>query len=158
VFSAAERQEDSLYISDAPRRVASDTLIQFHKTMQEQGFSTQINPQNLLLIDLQPIRWRMLLGTFPHFGVEPFPQEDRLLDVYALARLLTRHPSPFEQQPLPFIRAVLKRYDRIDSLPALAPLLHSRCAERLRRNQPLPSALADVLYTWLEEQKEEKHV
>ena len=149
-------QDSFLYISDAPRRVASGRLHTMQKAMREQGFVTQITENNLLLIDLQPIRWRMLLAAFPRFGIEPFPQDDRLLAVYALARLLSRHPSPLEQQPMEPVRAVLKRYGQTDSLPAIAPRLIGLCAERLRRKQPLPSALADVLYTWLEEQKEER--
>jgi hypothetical protein len=75
--------------------------------------------------------------------------------VYAFMRLLKRHPSDFDWQPMDMIRAVFKRYHGKDGLPALAPGLLSRCAERLRRNAPLPSALADVLYSWLTEQTEE---
>ena len=149
-------QDSFLYISDAPRKAASETLQILQNTMRERGFVSQISENNLLLIDLQPIRWRMLLSTFPCFGVEPFPRDDRLLAVYALARLLSRHPSPLEIQPLEPVRAVLKRYDQPNTLPALVPRLISQCAERLRRKQPLPSALADVLFTWLKEQKEER--
>ncbi len=149
-------QDDFVYISDAPRRAASETIRDMQKTMREQGFVSHIDESNLLLIDLEPIRWRMLLEVFPRFGVEPFPQDDRWLEVYALARLLARHPSPIDRQPMEPVRAVLKRYDRKNSLPALMPQLISQCAERLRRKLPLPSVLADVLYTWLKEQKEEE--
>lgn len=149
-------QEEFLYISDAPRRVASETILLIQKTMQEQGFTTAIGETNLLLIDLQPDRWETLFNAFPHTESFSMPEEERLLGVYALARLLARHPAPLNRQPMVPFRAVLKRYDAADGLPALAPRLQEQCAQWLRQSMPLPAALADVLFTWLQEQKEER--
>ncbi len=148
-------QDRFLYVSDAPRRAPRETLAQLQYTMRETGFTVETGPSGLLLIDLQPSRWERLLRSFPHAETAPFPGDGRLLDVYELMRLLRRHPSAFERQPMDPIRAVLKRYTRRDGLPALAPRLTAQCAEWLRQKAPLPSALADVLFTWISEQNEE---
>ena len=148
-------QDQFLYVSDAPRRVSPETMARMRDTMREAGFAVETDPSSLLLIDLQPCRWKALLSSFPNAGAAAFPDDDRLLDVYAFMRLLRRHPSDSDRQPMEMIRAVLKRYCGPDGLPALAPGLLSRCAEKRRQNAPLPSALANVLYSWLTEQKEE---
>jgi hypothetical protein len=154
-FLRLHGQDRFLFVSDAPRRVPREALAQLQHTMREAGFAVETDPSDLLLIDLRPSRWEELLGSFPHAEASAFPDDGRLLDVYALMRLLKRHPSALELQPMDMIRAVFKNYHGRDGLPSLAPKLLSRCAERLRRNAPLPSALADVLYSWLAEQKEE---
>lgn len=154
-FLRLHGQDRFLYVSDAPRRVPPKTLAQLQYTMREAGFAVETAPSNLLLIDLQPYRWEELLNSFPSAEAAAFPGDDRLLDVYALVRLLKRHPSALEVQPMDMIRAVFKNYRGKDGLPVLAPKLLSQCAERLRRNAPLPSALADVLISWISEQKEE---
>lgn len=148
-------QDQFLYVSDAPRRVSRETLARLQYTMRETGFTAETGPSDLLLIDLQPSRWERLLRSFSHAEAALFPGDGRLLDVYALMRLLMRHPSAFELQPMDPVRAVMKRYTQRDGLPALAPLLIAQCAERLRRKAPLPTALADVLYSWILEQNEE---
>ena len=148
-------QDRFLYVSDAPRRVPRETLARLQYTMRETGFAVETGPSDLLLIDLQPSRWERLLSSFPLAEAAPFPDDGRLLDVYALMRLLMRHPSAFELQPMDPVRAVLKRYSLRDGLPALAPRLIAQCAQRLRRKAPLPSALANVLFTWIAEQNEE---
>lgn len=144
--------EPFLYISDAPRRVSADALLSMRQSLREHGFETQVEPKNLLLIDLQPTRWKTLLDSFEPAGELSFPQDETLHGVYALARLFKRHPSEFSKQPMEMIRVVLKRYAEKGGLQALAPQLTARCAEKLRCGQSLPSALADVLYVWLSEQ------
>ena len=144
-----------LYVSDAPRRVPAGDLERIRLTMREKGFDTQINPSGLLLIDLQPSRWERLLRAFPRAGALPLPGDDRLAQLYALTRLLRLHPAAFQNQPMEPIRAVMKQFGRKGGLPALAARLMEQCAQRLRRSEPLPSALADVLAFWLMEQQEE---
>lgn len=145
-------QDQFLYISDAPRMVSGDTLTRMQNTMRERGFIVQTDPSDLLLIDLRPERWEALLNTFQSAAAAAFPQDERLIGVYALARLVSRHPSDFARQPMDMIRSVLKQYGIKDGLPTLAPKLYTRCAEKLRRGEPLPSALANALSTWLYEQ------
>ncbi|MFH1512255.1 MAG: hypothetical protein ABIG45_02755 [Bacillota bacterium] len=148
-------QDQTLYVSDAPRRVPKETLERIQHTMREHGFAAETDSANLLCIDLQPARWKELLYSFPHLGGVPFPDDERLHVVYALARLLSRHPAEFELQPMELIRAALKQYGRKDGLIALAPQMLARCAEKLRRGEPLPSGLSHVLDTWLSEWAEE---
>jgi len=151
-------QDQVLFVSDAPRRISQEALARIRRTMTAQGFTAQISPSNLLLIDLQPGRWERLLCSFPHAEAVSVPADDRWLDVYALARLLMRHPSALENQPMEMIRAVFKRYARKDGLPVLTPLLLSQCAQKIRCREPLPSALADILVFWLTEQKKEARI
>ncbi len=151
-------QDRYLFVSDAPRRVSKETLERIQHTMREHGFSAETDSANLLCIDLQPARWRELLDSFPRVVGMPFPDDERLHGVYALARLLSRHPAEFELQPMELIRMALKQYGRKDGLIALAPRMHARCAEKLRRGEPLPSGLSHVFYTWLGERTEEARI
>jgi hypothetical protein len=144
-----------VFVSDAPRRVTAEELAQIRHSMREKGFDTQESESGLLLIDLQSSRWDGLLNAFPRAGKLPLPKDDRLAQLFALHRLLRLHPSAFQNQPMEPVRAVMKQFGRKDGLPALAPRLLEQCAQRLRRNEPLPSALADVLAYWLLEQQEE---
>jgi len=147
-------QDTFLYVSDLPRRVPADALVSIRQSLHDHGFLGRINSAGLLLIDLRPARWEAFLDAFPSAGETPFPHNESLHGVYALARLLSRHPSEFALQPADMVRAVLKRYAVKDELAKLAPRLHASCAERLRRGQPLPSALAKVLFFWLGEQSD----
>ena len=144
-----------VYVSDAPRRVTPDDLARIRVSMREKGFETQTGESGLLLIDLQPSRWERLLSAFPHAVTPPFPNDDRLLRPYALLRLLQLHPAAWEDQPMELIRAAVKHLGRKNGFAVLAPRLLEQCAQRLRRKEPLPSALADVLAYWISEQKEE---
>ena len=150
--------DDAIFISDVPRRVNAEVLTHIRHMMQEQGFTVQITTGNLLLMDLSQARWEQLLSSFQNAKPIPFPDDDRLTDVYTLIRLLMRHPSALQEQPKELIRAALKRYPEKDGFPKLAPLLLEQCAIRLRHHAPLPSALADVMYTWLMEQQEEARI
>lgn len=151
-FVRLHGQDAFLFVSDLPRREPAGGLAAILKALRERGYMAQLSPADLLCIDLQPERWRALLNTFEDARPVTFPQNETLHGVYALARLLSRHPSAFERQPMDMIRAVFKRCGARDGLAALAPQLHAGCARRLRCAQPLPSALAKVLYAWLANQ------
>jgi hypothetical protein len=142
-------QDTHYFISDIPRRVAGDELAPVLQALIGGGFTGTPDPGGLLLIDMQPERWKALLKPFRAAGPAAFPQDETLHGVYALARLLWRHPAAFELQPMDMLRAALKRYAEKDGLKMLAPRLHARCAELLRQGKPLPSALAGVLTVWL---------
>ncbi|MBN1777162.1 MAG: hypothetical protein JW811_03485 [Clostridiales bacterium] len=144
-------QDTFVYISDVPRRTSADIIISMRQSLRKHGFTTQVDASQLLLIDLQPSRWKALLNTFQKAKTAPFPRDETLHPVYALARLLELHPSDCTRQPTDMIRAVFKQYAVKGGLPKLAPRLHARCAEKLRRGEPLPSVLAKVLYVWLAE-------
>jgi hypothetical protein len=144
-------QDTFLFVSDLPRRVSPDALAAAGKSLRECGFIAQVDLHKLLLIDMQPARWKALLESFQAAEATPFPQDETLHRVYALARLLMRHPSDFARQPMDMIRAAMKQYASEEGLPKFAPQLHARCAEKLRRGDALPSALAKVLFAWLGE-------
>jgi hypothetical protein len=151
-------QEQGLFVSDAARRSSVQELAHIRGQLIAQGFTAQTNPSGLLLINLQPGRWERLLRSFPHSESFRIPTDEGLLPVYALARLLIRHPAALENQPMDMIRAAFKRYAKKDGLPVLAPLLIAQCAQKIRRREPLPSSLADVLGSWLTEQNEEARI
>ncbi|MBE0600668.1 MAG: hypothetical protein IH607_02705, partial [Firmicutes bacterium] len=126
-------QDTHLFVSDIPRRVSGDELLPVRHALSANGFLETLDPGGLLLIDLQSERWEALLGRFQPVKPAPFPQQKPLLPVYALARLLSRHPATLERQPMDMLRAALKRYTQTDGLTQLAPQLHARCAELLRQ-------------------------
>lgn len=144
-------QDTHLFVSDMPRRVSQDEFSFVRQALAEHGFTAATTPGGLLLIDLQPARWKAMLESFRPTGPVPFPQDETLHGIYALSRLLSRHPAALKRQPMDMLRAALKRYAEKDGLAQLAPRLHARCAELLREGKPLPSALTNVLYIWLTE-------
>lgn len=151
-------QDSTVFVSDIPRKASADELKSVVETMRERNFYPLINPAGLLLIDLQLERWEALLRSFQPAGTETFPVCDSQIDVYALARLLRLHPSPPERQPMEFVRAALKRFHDADGLAELARGMLKQCSRRLRRGEPLPSALADALDVWLEDQRREARI
>ena len=142
-------QDTFLYVSDIPRRASAQALVSICQSFQERGFVTQVDSKNLLLIDLQPMQWNALLHSFGSAKQTTIPQNETLHGVYALARLLMRHPADLQEQPMEMIRAVFKQYSNEGKLQILAPVLHALCAKKLRNGQALPAALAQVLFTWL---------
>lgn len=151
-------KDDYLYISDIPRRVSSAELQTKRNILTEHGFTHTIHSDRLLLIDLSPERWENILQAYPKATLDSFPNDDTVFPVYALIRLLYKHPSPLHLQPLSPIRTVLKCLNQTACLLALMQPLYQQCAIRLRDHQPLPTALADILYSWLKEQKEEERL
>ncbi len=141
-----------LFVSDIPRRVSQDELSLVRHALSANGFLETLDPSGLLLIDLRPARWKALLERFQSVKPASFPQDETLHGVYALAKLLSRHPAALELQPMDMLRAALKRYTDKDGLKILAPELHARCAQLLRQGKALPSALENVFYVWLTEQ------
>lgn len=146
-------QDTHLFISDIPRRVSRDAFDGIRQALLQHGFSITADPSDLLLIDLQPERWKTLLSTFTPRHPLAFPQDDALHGVYALRRLLHLHPAALEQQPMNLVRSVLKRYTERDELLGLIPQLHAQCAQRLRQGEALPSVLENVFHVWLLQQR-----
>ncbi|HPJ02267.1 MAG TPA: hypothetical protein PKU80_05460 [Candidatus Limiplasma sp.] len=145
-------QNTHLFVSDTPRRVSQDRLACVQHALLAHGFTATVAANSLLLIDLQPARWKALLDMFMLEEPVPFPLDETLHGVYALFRFLQRHPAAFEQQPMDMLRAALKRYAQKDGLTKLAPQLHAKCAQRLRQGQALPYALEKVLGAWITDQ------
>ena len=145
-------QDTHLFVSDIPRRVSRDALIGIRQALLQHGFTATADLSDLLLIDMQPERWKTLLSTFTPQQPVVFPRDEALHGVYALLRLLHLHPAGFEHQPLPLLRSVLKRYTDRDELIRLVPKLHAQCAQRLRQGKPLPSALENVFHVWIDKQ------
>ena len=154
-FLRLHGQDQTVFVSDAPRRLALDALAEIRLTMETRGFCSRVSPSGLLWVDLHPLRWEALLYAYRPAAALPFPDRVALMDVYELTRLLLRHPSPFHEQPMEPIRAMLKSVGRKNGPERLAPAMLKQCAERLRRKAPLPSALAGILQTWLAEPVEE---
>lgn len=151
-------QDTFLYISDAPRRMGGEELHRIIKLLHEGGWITRVDSSGLLLIDLAPARWEALLGSFPVALPVAFPQNEALHGVYALARLLQKHPAGFAVQPMEWIRGAMKRLTVKGGLIAYAPQMQEACAALLRLGQPLPSALENVFNAWLTEQSGEVRI
>ena len=142
---------DSLWVSDAPRRLSQAELQAAEERLREKGFLCRNTERRLLAIDLSPERYGVLLASL-HAPAPAFPAEPRLWPVYELARLLLRRPAlPLDAQSLPFLRQALKAVD----MPRLAAGMMAGCAAKLRRKEPLPGAVGPVLADWLAGTKED---
>lgn len=144
-------EDDRLFVTDAPRRLAGALLITLSDALTAQGFRVWITERGLWAIDLSEQRWLALLDRFENSTMSALPEDSRLHDVYALVRLFRAHPAPWEIQPRGSVRAILKRFDQGEELVRYAPDLIKDCAKLLREHQPLPCAAAGILCMWLSE-------
>ena len=141
--------ERALFVTDAPRRLAAQALHDAETALNAKGFLISREENSLWNVDIDETRWQALLAKARITSDCPFPDEDRLHELYAVARLLAAHPSPWPLQPREPVRAVLKRYHRPTELLRYAPILHQQCAELLREHRALPSAMAGLLFCWI---------
>ncbi len=150
-FLRRSRDDDALWVSDQPRRVRdAGTLEKLACELAEIGIVCRTDEATRLWrMDLSDEAYAELADKLPRTPPK-FPDNDRLLDAYALCRLLLGKPSPIGIQPLCPLRAVLKRFDG-NAAPMLALIssLHESCAELIRRKMPLPSAAGGVLALWI---------
>ena len=141
--------EDAMFVTDAPRRLTAQALADAEATMHAKGFLHSEAGKDLWTVDPDETRWQTLLAGTESETDCPFPDDDRLHELYSVARLLAAHPSPWFGQPRGPIRAMLKRYDRPQELLRYAPILRERCAILLRGHRALPSSAAGLLFHWL---------
>ena len=153
-FLRWSRDDDSLWVSDLPRR--SGELGATEEHLLAMGVRCSLYEQTRLWsIDLTLERYRALVEAMPS-DITPLPRDDRLHAVYSLCRLLLLHPAPLEDQPLWPLRCVLKRMEGSDQamLDAI-PRIHESCAAWLRKGQPLPTAAGRALLQWLLKKEEQ---
>jgi hypothetical protein len=144
------RTDDCLWVCDLPRRTGG--LEAAAERLETEGFAVWLDETDRLWhIDL-PLTDRLFCNRPTPI---PLPQKAELHPLYSLYRLLLSHPSQEPEQPMPLVRALLKltllaQEERKHSTEKL----HSLCAQRLNRRQPLPYAAAAVLMQTI--QKEEQ--
>ena len=149
-FVKRNARDNSLFISDAPRRLSPANLVQAEDALLHAGFTVHAGRDKLWLIDWTLERWHGWMARYAEVPPSTLPTQEARLEVYALERLLRAHPTAVEAQPLWMLRAMLKRVDRPGALAAVAPQLLKHCAQRLRLHQPLPSGGAGLLAAWLQ--------
>lgn len=142
-------RDTALFVTDAPRRLTEAALADRERFLAAAGFRCGATPSGLWQIDPDESRWVSILRPYADVPPAGFPANEALWEVYALARLLRAHPSPWENQPREAIRGVLKRLDRTAELLRYAPALLTECAVRLRHRQALPCAASPLLDAWL---------
>lgn len=150
-FIRKAAEDFALFVTDAPRRMPDTQLKALSDQLAGQGFRQWTTERGLWAIDLDEQRWFFLLKPFEHTVPCSIPEDGRLLDVYALMRLLKAHPAPLDGQPREPIRAILKRFDQPEEFIRIAPVLLQDSAKRLREHQPLPYAATGILCVWLNE-------
>jgi len=150
-FLRKANADNTLFVTDAPRRFGMEKLGKLENALAENGFIAEPADNGLWLIDMTAERYRRMLASYQTETPAPFPDNDRFLDVYALAELLGAHPAPWAKQPLEMIRTMLKHCAGPTELPAAAPGLLETCAVRLRGRQPLPYNAAGLLRRWLKQ-------
>ena len=144
-------ENDMLFVSDAPRRFTDEQLSMLSGRLTDLGFRQWSTGKSLWAIDMDEQRWLQLMKPFESFAIGSIPEDARLLDVYALMRLLFAHPAYWVNQPREPIRALLKRFDQPEEFIHIVPVLLQNSAKWLREHQPLPSAAAGILSVWLME-------
>ena len=144
-FLRRSQDSRSLLCSDAPRRLHdpggaarlfSAAGIPF---FQEGG---------LWFLDA-PLAWYREVSLSPPPSYPP-PQEEGLMAIASLCRLLLAHPCAIGVQPLGPVREVLKAMEAgEDQVLLLAKTLPPCIAALLRKKEPLPALAGDLLARWL---------
>ena len=144
-FVRRAREDDALFVSDAPLRLPTARIAELYALLAEHGYTCVKAPNGLWRIGLSAQKCRQALAHYANEAPAAFPR-DTQTDVYALAGLLAAHPAPIERQPIALLYAVIKRCAEPAQLYAAAPRLLEACAIRLRSHQPLPHMAAGLLY------------
>lgn len=142
VFVRLAEGNDALLVSDAPRRMVAGALQEAIDRLQAEHYVAWVTARNLLAIDWDEKRWRAFCERRQTCETLTIPSDETQHALYALARLLTVHPAPCNEQPLTLLRALVKAATRKDGLLKIAPAMLATCAVRLRRRETLPSAAA----------------
>lgn len=145
------REDDCLWICDLSRRLDKSVCETVRMYLEQSGFSVCSQERTRLWqIDLHPTDD---LFTDESSRLLPFPNNEQLHGAYALYRMLKKHPSPYEQQPSPLIRSILKRTLKPPEETSFFGIT-SQCAALLNRKQPLPSAACKALAQWINQEDE----
>lgn len=145
------REDDCLWVCDLPRRADAAVCGTISRRMEKAGFILRLQESTRL--------WQIdLCSSDALFGDAPvlsLPADETLHAAYGLYRLLKAHPAPWEQQPLPLLRAIVKLTLKPHQVcqAALANLT-GQCAALLNRKQPLPSAACHALAKWISQEDE----
>ena len=140
--------EDHLFVSDAPRRLPDQAAAQ--ALFVQVGFAVT-EKEGLWFLDAPLAYYEQLALSLPTAALER-PREEKVLDVWALACLLLKHPSPVSVQPLGPSRQVLKAIETgPGAVMGLVKTLPPEAAVLLRRKEPLPALAGGLLAQWLME-------
>lgn len=144
--------DDALWVTDWPMRATGEVAQVIDALAQiKLGCRTEHSPR-LWKIDFFHEGYQALLHGLPQTP-PPLPMDDSLHPALALCRLWLSHPAPFEKQPLPPLRRVLKCtcQPRAVMLRAISGL-HEQTAVQLRNGGCISHAAGRVLAQWLKEQ------
>lgn len=133
------REDDCLFVTDAPKRLSDSADA---RTALEAG-GWDVRPVGgLWRLDLGEDRWRSFIRSVPREN-GPDPMEASL-QLYSLAKRLTKAPVPAEDQPLLPLRVLLKALDsgKADAVTRFFP---SYLAVLLREKKPMPEAAGWII-------------
>ena len=135
------RQQDALFVTDAPRRAADPKLAAARLTAR--GFTVR-EDRGLFLIDPSPDMWGEVIAQAPR---EPLTEDGSAsLFLRSLCIRLLKAPLGDAKDEAPALRILLKAADLRDEKPVLSsfpPML----AALLREKRPLPGGAGRYL-TW----------
>ena len=84
--------------------------------------------------------------------VPQIPDDDALLPLYHLCRVLLKHPSPINEQPLFMVRTTIKAMEAGEkAMLALSYNLPLQLAVLMRKKMALPSLAGRLISLWLNE-------
>ena len=133
------REDDCLFVTDAPKRLSDSADA---RTALEAG-GWDVRPSGgLWRLDFREDRWRSFIRSVPREN-GPDPMEASL-QLYSLAKRLTKAPVPAEDQPLLPLRVLLKALDsgKADAVTRFFP---SYLAVLLREKKPMPEAAGWII-------------
>ncbi len=134
------REDDCLFVTDAPKRL-SDAADAARAELQAGGWD--VRPvRGLWRLDLREDRWRSFIRSVPR-EEGPDPMEAPL-QLYSLAKRLTKAPVSAENQPLLPLRVLLKAMDS-GKAEAVLRFFPSYLAVLLREKRPMPEAAGWII-------------
>lgn len=145
-FLRRSQGEDSLLCTDAPRRLPHPEAVL--KLLLGKGLILA-EENGLWFLDV-PLRHYEVLSRELPVTPPPMPEDQALMDIWALCGLLLAHPCPVSSQPLEPVRLTLKAIEAgSGQAEALARDLPPRLAVMLRQKSPLPALAGSLLAEWL---------
>ncbi len=135
------REDDCLFVTDAPKRL-SDAADAARDALEAEGWDVRVLG-GLWRLDLRAERWHRFIRSVPREeGPDPMAAS---LQLYSLAKRLTKAPVPAEDQPLLPLRVLLKALDS-GRKEAVLRFFPPYLAVLLREKKPMPEAAGWMLY------------
>ena len=147
-FLRRAAEETYLLVTDAPQRLKDPNRA---KAALINAGLFAAGGDKLWYLDA-PLAWYAALPPSLAQSAPIIPNDDALLPLFHLCRMLLKHPAPVDAQPLPMVRTTIKAMEAGEkAMLALSNSLPPQLAVLLREKKALPTLAGLLIAMWLNE-------